>query len=125
MNNDREKIYKLTATCTAIAVVALMVFGLITPFVITSCSMGSNVVSGDSEISEVSEVPKDITNGIVFDKYDYIAHNHYDTSEVYMIGFRGNNEDGVACERYVRVTSVTYQSLNIGDKFDMNEHERK
>ena len=31
----------------------------------------------------------------------------------------------IACERYIRVTSVTYQSLNIGDKFDMSEHERK
>ena len=40
-------------------------------------------------------------------------------------GETGNNESGEACERYVKVTSVTYQSLNIGDKFDMHEHERK
>ena len=122
MNNDGEKTYKI-ATC--IAVFALLVFGLIVLFVFTSCSMGSDAVSSGTEVSEVSEVSKDITSGIIFDKYDYISHNHYDTTEVYMIGFRGNNEDGVACERYVRVTSVTYQSLNIGDKFDMSEHERK
>lgn len=123
MNNGGEKIYKTADTC--IAVFALVVCGVIAPFIITSCSIGSDVVSSDSEVSEASEVIKDITSGIVFDKYDYISHNHYDTSEVYMIGFRGNNEDGIACERYIRVTSVTYQSLNIGDKFDMNEHERK
>lgn len=93
--------------------------------VLTSCSDAD--VESTSESSEVTEVSKvsEKTEGIVTDKYDYISHNHYDTSEVYMIGYRGNNEDGIACERYIRVTSVIYQSLNIGDKFDMNEHERK
>lgn len=123
MNNSGEKMYKTIATC--IALFALVVCGVIAPFIITSCVMGSAVTSSDTEVSEISEVIKDITSGIVFDKYDYISHNHYDTSEVYMIGFRDNNEDGIACERYIGVTSVTYQSLNIGDKFDLSEHERK
>lgn len=126
MNDDREKTYKKIATCLVIvAIVALVVFGLIVPFIITSRSMNSDAMSSNIEVSEVSKVRKDITSGIIFDKYDYISYNHHNTNEVYMVGFRGNNEDGIACERYIRVTSVTYQSLNIGDKFDMNEHERK
>ena len=82
-------------------------------------------VSPSVEESVVSTVKKDITEGVIFDKYDYVSYSYNHYYEVYMIGFKGNNESGEACERYVKVTSVTYQSLNIGDKFDMHEHERK
>lgn len=73
-------------------------------------------------IDDNDEVP--VYEGVVTDKYSYVSVNYHNTSEVYMIEYEVLY-NGSWVKKYQRVTSVVYQGVKIGDKFNALEYRQR
>ena len=102
----------------AIAVTIVTVFCI--AFIWNNDGTAINDINESSEESVVEHEKK--FDGIVTDKYDYISYNYQNTSEVYMIEYEVTYADGTKEKQQQRVTSVAYQSIKIGDKFDAQKY---
>lgn len=113
---NRAKNMLLFIVATAVTIVTVFYIASIW----NSDRAAINDVNESSEESVVEHEKK--FDGIVTDKYDYISYNYQNTSEVYMIEYEVTYADGIKEKQQQRVTSVAYQNIKIGDKFDAQKY---
>lgn len=96
----------LKAALVSVAIGTLLIGGIV------GCS---KIQPEDAEATTMEDSDSDLTVGIVTDKKDYVLSNPKGFSqEIYLVTLDN--------QRTVRITSVTYQSIKIGDKFDVTNH---
>ena len=98
-----------------------MVIGTLLIGGIVGCSKIQSTEDAESTAETtltMEDSDSDLTIGIVTDKKDYVLSNPKGfAQEIYLVTFKNNQQ-----QRTVRVTSVTYQAVKIGDKFDVTNH---
>ena len=109
----------LKAALVSVVIGTLLIGGIV------GCSKIQSTEDAESTAETtltMEDSDSDLTVGIVTDKKDYVLSNPKGFSqEIYLVTLKDDQQR----TRTVRVTSVTYQSIKIGDKFDVTNHINK